>query len=425
MAVAGERTFSSLRRHHNYRLFFAGQVVSVAGSWMQNVALAWLVIELSNAPLAVGALAFCRFLPFTFLGLVAGVIADRVDTRRLVIATQTAAMGVSILLAVVTLGDFATLPLTYFLATLGGITLVFDASGRQTLTFQLVGQKELPNAVALNASLFNASRVIGPAIAGIVIAAVGTGMCFVVNAVSFLAVLVALLAMRTDELVPVERHRDTRFLSSSREGLAWARRNRLPRATLVVVAITSVLGFNFHVLIPLLAADTLHVGPRGLGVLSAAFGLGALIGALVTASRSVARPRTFLLGAAAFSAIMVVIAPVTSTAVVLPLLVALGFAFTLFVTTANSLIQLAAPDYLRGRAVSIYLLAFAGLAPVGGLVAGALTEAGGTRLAFSIGGVVGLAATVWAAWTLREAPLPTTLAVSSASRARPAPTTPR
>lgn len=425
MAVAGERTFSSLRRHHNYRLFFAGQVVSVAGSWMQNVALAWLVIELSNAPLAVGALAFCRFLPFTFLGLVAGVIADRVDTRRLVIVTQTAAMGVSILLAIVTLTGLATLPLVYFLATLGGVTLVFDASGRQTLTFQLVGQKELPNAVALNASLFNASRVIGPAIAGVVIAAVGTGMCFVVNAISFLAVLVALLAMRTDELVPVERRRDTRFLSGSREGLAWARRNPLPRAALVVVAVTSMLGFNFHVLIPLLAADTLHAGPRGLGLLSAAFGLGALIGALAAASRPVARPKTFLVGAAGFSALMVVIAPMTSATVVLPLLVALGVAFTLFATTANSLIQLAAPDYLRGRAMSIYLLAFAGLAPIGGLVAGALTEMGGTMLAFSIGGVVGLGATAWAAWTLRALPRPSPVSAIGVGPARAAPTTPR
>ena len=164
------RTFRSLRRHRNYRLFFSGQIVSVAGTWMQNIALAWLVIELSGSPLAVGALAFCRFVPFLLFGLVAGVVIDRFDTRRLLVATQGAAMIVSIALAVVTLAGVATLPVVYALAALGGLVLVFDAPGRQTLTFQMVGQSELQNAVALNSGLFNASRVIGPALAGLLIA---------------------------------------------------------------------------------------------------------------------------------------------------------------------------------------------------------------------------------------------------------------
>jgi MFS family permease len=396
-ALASARTFRSLRRHRNYRLFFAGQVISVAGSWMQNVALAWLVIELSGSPLAVGALAFCRFLPFTVLGLVAGVLADRIDTRRLVMATQAAAMVVSIALAAVTLLGLATLPLVYILATIGGVTLVFDASGRQTLTFQMVGPRELPNAVALNSGLFNASRVIGPVIAGLVIAAVGTGACFVVNAVSFLAVLGALLAMRTDEMLPVKRGEPTSMLAGAREGLNWVRNTAHARVILTVVAISSVFGFNFHVLVPLLAADTLHVGPEGLGVLSAAFGAGALVGALAAAARSTAQTRTFLLGAAGFSATLVVLAPVSVMWAALPLLVILGVCFTLFLTTANSLVQLAAPEHLRGRVISIYLLAFAGLAPAGGLVAGMLTEIGGTALAFSVAGVVGLAVTGWAA----------------------------
>ena len=161
------RTFRSLRRHRNYRIFFTGQLVSLAGTWMQNVALAWLVLELSGSPLAVGVLAFWRFLPFTIFGLVAGVIADRVDSRRSSMATQGAAMVVSVALAVVTLTGTATLPIVYVLAALGGITLAFDAPGRQSLTFQMVGPRELPNAVALNAGLFNGSRVIGPAIAGV------------------------------------------------------------------------------------------------------------------------------------------------------------------------------------------------------------------------------------------------------------------
>ena len=175
------RTFRSLRRHRNYRIFFMGQLVSLAGTWMQNVALAWLVIELSGSALAIGALAFCRFIPFTLFGLVAGVVADRIEPRKLVMATQGAAMIISIALAVVTLTGTATLPIVYILAALGGIALAFDApapvahvpDGRPA---------ELPNAVALNSGLFNGSRVIGPAIAGLVIAAVGTGLCFVLNA---------------------------------------------------------------------------------------------------------------------------------------------------------------------------------------------------------------------------------------------------
>ena len=160
--VLRSRTFRSLRRHHNYRLFFAGQVVSLAGSWMQNVALAWLVLQLSRSPLAVAALIFCRFAPYTLLGIPAGAIVDRLDTRRLVMWTQAAAMLVSIALAVVALTGTASLPIVYLLAALGGVTLVLDAPGRQTLTFEMVGPRELPNAVALNSGLLNASRVIGP-----------------------------------------------------------------------------------------------------------------------------------------------------------------------------------------------------------------------------------------------------------------------
>ncbi len=199
------RTFRSLRRHRNYRIFFTGQLVSLAGTWMQNVALAWLVIELSGSAIAIGALAFWRFIPFTVFGLVAGVVADRFESRKLVMATQGGAMAMSIALAIVTLTGTATLPIVYVLAALGGIALAFDAPGRQSLTFQMVGPRELPNAVALNSGLFNGSRIIGPAIAGVVIAAVGTGLCFVVNAVSFLAVLTALAIVRESELRPVEK----------------------------------------------------------------------------------------------------------------------------------------------------------------------------------------------------------------------------
>ncbi len=384
------RTFRSLRRHRNYRIFFYGQLVSLAGSWMQNVALAWLVLELSGSPLAIGVLAFCRFVPFTVFGLAAGVVADRMDTRRLVMVTQGAALIVSVALAVVTLTGTATLTVVYVLAALGGITLAFDAPGRQSLTYQMVGPRSLPNAVALNAGLFNGSRVIGPAIAGVVIAVAGTGICFVLNAFSFLAVLVALSQLRADEFHHVERDRSARVIEGMHRALAYVRREPQLRAVFTVVAIVSTVGFNFHVLVPLLAADTLHVGPEGFGLLSASFGLGALVGALVTATFREASWKLFATGATGFGVLALALAPIEDAVLAGVLLFAVGISFTLFTANANALVQLGAPDHLRGRMIGLYLFAFVGLAPVGGLLTGWLAELGGTQLAFSIAGVTSL-----------------------------------
>jgi MFS family permease len=384
------RTFRSLRRHRNFRIFVGGQLVSLAGSWMQNIALAWLVLELSDSPLAVGALAFCRFVPFTLFGLVAGVVVDRVDARRLVMAMQTCALLVSVALAAVTLTDSATLPIVYLLATLGGVTLAFDAPGRQSLTYQMVGPSHLPNAVALNAGLFNSSRVIGPAIAGVVIAAFGTGVCFLVNALSFLAVLVALGSLRVEELHPVEKDPGARFVDGLRRAFSFARHDPQLRAVLMVVTIVSTVGFNFHVLVPLLAADTLEVGPEGFGLLSAAFGLGALVGALITATFRGASWRLFASGATGFGVLALALAPIENANVAGALLVGIGVAFTLFTANANALVQLGAPDRLRGRMIALFLFAFVGFAPVGGLFTSWLADVGGTALAFSVAGVTSL-----------------------------------
>ena len=398
------RTFRSLRRHRNYRIFFTGQIVSLAGTWMQNVALAWLVIELSGSPLAIGALAFWRFVPFTVFGLAAGVVADRVESRKLVMATQASAMAISIALAVVTLTGTATLPIVYILAALGGVALAFDAPGRQSLTFQMVGPRELPNAVALNSGLFNGSRIIGPAIAGLVIAAVGTGLCFVVNAVSFLAVLTALALVRGEELRAVEKDPSARVVDGIRRAFAHAWNDPQLRLILMVVTVVSTVGFNFHVLVPLLAADTLHVGPEGFGFLSASFGLGALVGALAAATFSEASWRLFAIGTGAFGVLALMLAPVHNAVLAAVLLVGIGVSFTLFTANANALVQLAAPDHLRGRLISIYLLAFVGVAPVGGLFAGWLAEIGGTSLAFAVAGVTSLTTILVAnAWRSRAA----------------------
>jgi MFS family permease len=287
---------------------------------------------------------------------------------------------------VVTLAGVATLPVVYALAAIGGLILVFDSPGRQTLTFQMVGPRELPNAVALNSGLFNASRVVGPALAGVTIAVAGVGFCFVVNAVSFLAVLVALKEMRVDELTPVVKNPETRVLAGIREGLAWSSRSPIATTVLVVVTIVSTV-----------ASQTLHVSAWMFGVLSASFGLGALAGALATATLRSASPRTFIGGAIGFSLAMLALAPVHTAGIALVLLFALGLSFSLFTASANALVQLASPDHLRGRVVSLYLFAFAGLAPIGGLVAGWLAQVGGTELAFAVAGLSGLAAVAWAA----------------------------
>ena len=201
----GRRTFLSLRKHRNYRLFFMGQVVSLSGTWMQNVAMYWFVLTLTHDPFAIGILSICRFGPFTVFGLFSGVIADRFDNRKTVIVTQSVQMALSVVLAVDAVTGHATAWHVYAIAALTGTALVLDAPARQSLTFQMVGRDELPNAIALNSSLFNIARIAGPALGGIVIATVGVGWCFAANAASFLAVLLSLLLMRPSELFPLHK----------------------------------------------------------------------------------------------------------------------------------------------------------------------------------------------------------------------------
>ena len=402
LVALNARTFASLRRHRNYRLFFTGQLVSVIGTWMQNIALAWLVVELTRSPLAVGLLAFCRFIPFTVFGLFAGVVADRIDNRKLVIGTQAVSMAFSAILAVLVLTGPPPLWLIYVLAVLSSTALVFDAPGRHALTFQLVGREELPNAVALNSSLFNASRVVGPALAGVLIAAFGVGVCFAVNAISFLAVLASLLLMRPAELVPLIREgAPPTMMRGIREGLSYVRRTPQARLVLAIVAVVSTVGFNFHVILPLLASETLDAGPRVFGILSACFGAGALVGALLSAALGRASWKVLVAGTGGFSLSLLALAPVTTIWPAAVLLFVTGACFSLWTANANTILQLGAPDGLRGRVVSIYLWAFAGLAPLGGLLAGWLTDVGGTQLSFAVAGGTGLAMTLLAGRQLK------------------------
>ncbi|HJS69419.1 MAG TPA: MFS transporter [Gaiellaceae bacterium] len=384
---AHRRTWSSLRKHRNYRIFFAGQVVSVTGTWMQNVAAAWLVLTLTHSPIAVGVLMLCQFLPATALGLVGGVIVDRLDVRRVVIATQAASMVFAGALAALTLAGAVEVWHVYLLAGLRGISLVFDHPARQQLTFQMVGRAELPNAVALNSGLFNGTRVIGPALGGAVIATAGVGACFMLNAASFVAVLVSLAFIRPQELFPLDRGDDRpTLIRGSREAFAFLR--DVPAAGLVLglVLLVTTLSFNFNVLLPVLAAKTLDEGPEVFGIITAFFGAGALVGALTAASISRASPKILLAGTAAFGVAQLALAPQTTLVGAAPFLFAAGIAFTLWTSNANATLQLATPDRLRGRVMGLYYFAFNGAGPAGGMLAGWLAATGGTALAFTVAG---------------------------------------
>jgi MFS family permease len=398
---ANRRTFSSLRRHRNYRLFFSGQIVSLSGTWMQTVAMAWLVLELTGSPMAVGLLVLCEFLPFTFLSLVAGVVIDRLDARRLVIGTQAASMGIAAALAALTFAGAIALWEVFLLASLRGIALVFDAPARQALTFQMVGPRELPNAVALNSSLFNAARAVGPAVAGLTIAAVGVAACFALNAVSFLAVLAGLLLMRVDELVPLERDgAPPTLVRGTREAIAYVRRTRIAGVVLLSVLMVSMVSLQFMTLVPVLAKETLGGGPEVFGVLTAFFGAGALVGALVSASRRSASVWVLVVGAAGLGIGELVLAPQRSAGAAALLLFGTGVCYTLFTANANATLQLGSPDHLRGRVVGLFFLAFNGSAPLGGLLAGWLAATGGTELELAVAGCSALVTAVAATLAL-------------------------
>jgi len=398
---AQRRTWSSLRKHRNYRLFFSGQVVSVTGTWMQNIAAAWLVLELTGSPIAVGVLMLCQFLPATALGLVGGVIVDRLDVRRVVIVTQAASMVLAATLAGLTLGGVVEVWHVYLLTGLRGVSLVFDHPARQQLTFQMVGRDELPNAVALNSGLFNGARVIGPALGGAVIAGAGPGAAFLINAVSFLAVLASLRLIRPAELRPLDRGDDPPTLvDGSREAFAFLRRVPLAGVVLGTVLLVTTLSFNFNVLLPVLAKRTLEEGPEAFGVVTACFGAGALVGALLAAAISRASPKLLLAGVAGFGVAQLALAPQTTLAAAAPFLFASGLAFTIWTSNANSTLQLATPDRLRGRVMGLYFFAFNGAGPAGGMLAGWLAAVGGTALAFTVAGSTALVVTAGAAVVL-------------------------
>lgn len=402
MTRAARRTFHSLR-YRNYRLFFGGQIVSQTGSWMQRIALGWYVLELTHSPFDVGVMAFAQFTPYMAFGLFAGVLTDRLDARRTVLATQAAQLVFASALAWIALGGFAQPWMLYTIAFLNGTVLVLDVPSRQQLTYRMVGRADLPNAIALNSSLFNASRIFGPAVAGVILVA-GAGICFLVNAVSFFAVLLGLLAMRVSEFFPLEEFERPNILAGTREGLAWVRRQPRMLILLTLTFVLSTFSFNFNVTLPVLAKVTLHGHSYVYGILSAAFGAGALVGALAAASLGRASTKVLLLGGVVFVVGELLLAPLHSAILAGVMLFLIGAGFTAWSANSNASLQLAAPDRLRGRIIGLYFYAFNGTGAIAGIMTGWLCDVGGTELAFFVSGIIGLVALGAAALSLGWTP---------------------
>jgi MFS family permease len=388
------QTFASLAVR-NYRLYFFGMLVSASGTWMQSVAQGWLVLKITGSGTAVGLVTAMQFLPMLLGGAWGGVIADRFDKRRTLIVSQLALALSATALATVTLTGVVTLWMVFAAAFLTGCATVIDNPTRQAFVIELVGPDRIANAVALNSAMFNAARIVGPAIGGILILVAGTGMCFAYNAISYLAVVVGLAMMRTDELrrsTPVARAK-----GQVREGLRYVANTPQLRRPLLLVAVVGTFSLNFTVLMPLLARFTFHAGPGTLGLLTSTMGVGSLVGALAAAARAKPSPTMLVGSAIALGVFMfgVAIAPTLTTAI--PLLALAGAATITFLSTANSLLQLTSSTEMRGRVMALYALVFLGSTPIGGPIVGFASQQFGARAGFAIGAVAALAGGLGAA----------------------------
>jgi MFS family permease len=385
--AAGEGTFRSLR-NRNYRLFAAGQVVSLSGTWGQRVAQDWLVLDLSGSSgIALGITTGLQFLPVLLFGLYGGVLADRYDKRRLLIGAQAAMAVLALVLAVLDLTGSVQLWHVYVLAFGLGLASALDTPARQAFVSEMVGPQDLPNAVSLNSATFNSARIVGPAVAGVAITAVGTGWVFAANALSYVAVLAGLQAMRRSELRPVRPL--ARAKGQLREGLAYVRERPHLLVPMVLVFMVGTFGLNFQITLALVVREVFGRGAGAYGVLSATLAAGSLLGALASARRrGVPRQRTLFVAVLVFGLLEVAVGLTPSYEVMALLLVPTGAAVLTFTTTANSLMQLGSSPEVRGRVMALYILVFLGGTPVGAPLMGALAEAFGPRSSLVVGGLV-------------------------------------
>lgn len=414
------RGFSAMR-HPNYRRYWFGQIGSLVGAWMQSVALPWLVLQLGGSPFQLGLVMAFMFGPSMLLAPLGGVLADRVDKRRtLLVVNGVAMLQASALFALAASGSIEIWHV-YALALVAGLVNAVEMPVRQAFVAELVPRDDLVNAIALSSTSFNLSRVIGPAVAGVTIAAFGVASNFGINALSYSSVIVGLLLIRSHELnAAVRPVRQPSIRSSLAEGLRYAVATPTVLWPLVMLGGTAALAMNFQTLLPLFARNALALDSGGYGALFATMGAGSLIGSLVLAFATSQRPmfRTIIGGGAGFLVLAFVLGFVRVPLVAFAVVAGIGFAAMLMINTINVTIQNSVPDALRGRVMSLYVTVFAGTAPIGGLFAGALAEALGAAAAFSIGAVLATGVLVLVAWRLRGAQMPVIEAVEPAPMRR-------
>ena len=386
---AHERTFRSLREP-NYRRFFVGQSVSVVGTWMQRVAQDWLVLTLTGSGVALGISTALQFGPMLVLGLWGGTVVDRVDRRKLIMLTQAVQGVLAATLGVLALTGVVQLWMVYLLALALGLTTVFDSPARQALLGEMVEPADYVNAQALNSTVHNAGRLVGPAIAGLLIATAGVGAAFLVNAVSFVAVLVGLLRMDPSGLRPPPTTRGPRK-GQVREGLRYVRASPDLRAALLLIGVVALLGQNFRVVLPLFAQSTFDGGAEVYGYLTAALGLGAVVGALFSASRETATSWGLLVSCLAFGVVNLVAAAAPTLVAAYLAMVAVGFVNIVFNTIGRTVLQLGSDPGMHGRVLALHGLVFLGSTPLGGPLLGWICQVYGARAGFVVAGVGALA----------------------------------
>jgi MFS family permease len=378
-------------RYRNFRLFISGQMISLIGTWMQTVAQSWLVYRLTGQASMLGIVAFAGQFPVFILAIVGGMTADRVRPHTLIVITQSTSMVLTMILAILTLTGHILLWHIITISLLLGVVNAFDIPARQVFVAQTVARPDLMNAIALNSSIFNGARIVGPAVAGLLVATVGEGWCFLANSVSYLAVIAGLLAMRLDL---AQGTRSSTGGSAILEGFRFIRGAKPVRDLLVLLGLISLMGMPYSVLMPIFADKILHGGPKALGLLMGTSGVGALIGALSLALRRSPRGlgRWIAMSVLGFGAALIAFS--TSRSFLLSVLMMLPMGFTLMVEMAssNTLIQMMIPDALRGRVMSIYSMMFMGMAPIGALIAGTLAHKLGAPLTVALGGCGCLAA---------------------------------
>jgi MFS family permease len=393
LRTAARQTFSSLRIR-NYRLYFTAQLISVSGTWMQTVAQAWLVLHLTGSSVDLGIVVGLQFLPMLLFGPFGGLVADRMNKRRLLYATQTAGGLLALVLGTLVVTHSVQLWQVYLLAAMLGVVNVFDNPARQTFVMEMVGRDDLPNAVSLNTVVMNASRVVGPAIGGVVIVVFGLGVCFFVNAASYVAVLIGLSMMRSKELYPSQRV--PRAKGQVREGFRYVWRTPSLRNTLLAIALIGIFAYNFTVTLAVLAKVTFHGGAGAYSLLTSCMGFGAVIGGLLAAHRARPTPRLLQVLALVFGGLLaaVALAPTLLTASIL--IVFMGAASIGFIATANATLQLSSDPSMRGRVMALYAMAFLGTTPIGAPLVGAIAQWASPRVAL----LTGASATVLAAGVL-------------------------